>query len=308
MARAAPAASRAVSIISFLTAHSSRGFTITELVHHLGMNIASAHATLAVLQDAGFVLRDPVHRTYVLGPALAATGFAALEQHPAVQAAVEQAELLADELDAEVGVTAVAGRDVIFLARRGPGHLPTAIGYPGDRSPLLAPIGAVFMAWADADAVSAWLERAEVLGAVADQLRRALSEIRARGFSVPLQSIAAPEVMQAMERVRSEPTDEDAEHHLTGVLQQNDEMLLLFDRLSPTEAVRFKTVAAPVFDEIGRVVLSISVTGPDHPVAVEDVLRLGRRVARAAAIATRQGRGRAPAEEEPARVPSRRTG
>jgi DNA-binding IclR family transcriptional regulator len=43
------------------------------------MNIASAHATLAVLSDEGFVLRDPVHRTYILGPALAATGFAALE-------------------------------------------------------------------------------------------------------------------------------------------------------------------------------------------------------------------------------------
>src|SRR5215469_14632907 len=109
MARAAPAASRAVSIVSFLTAHSSRGFTISELVNHLGLNIASAHATLAVLQDAGFVLRDPLHRTYVLGPALAATGFAALEQHPAVGAAVEQAEILAEELQAEVGVTAIAG-------------------------------------------------------------------------------------------------------------------------------------------------------------------------------------------------------
>lgn len=308
MARAAPAASRAVSIISFLTAHSSRGFTISELVHHLGLNIASAHATLAVLQDAGFVLRDPVHRTYVLGPALAATGFAALEQHRAVEAAVEQAEILADELDSEVGITAIAGRDVIFLARRGPAPLATAIGYPGDRSPLLAPIGAVFMAWAEDDAVAAWLERADVIGEAAEDLRHALGEIRARGFSVPLQSIAAPEVMQAMERVRSEPTDEDAEHQLTGVLQQNEEMLLLFDGHSPTDEVRFKTVAAPIFDAIGRVLLSISVTGPDHPVPLEYVLRLGRRVAQAATIATRQGRGRVPAADPSARMPSRRTG
>ena len=48
MARPAPAASRAVSILAFLAAHPSRGFTISELVHHLGMNIASAHATLAI--------------------------------------------------------------------------------------------------------------------------------------------------------------------------------------------------------------------------------------------------------------------
>jgi hypothetical protein len=44
------------------------------------------------------------------------------------------------------------------------------------------------------------------------------------------ESIAAPQVMQDMERVRSEPTDEAAEHHLTGVLQQNEEMLLLVRR------------------------------------------------------------------------------
>src|SRR2546422_11577059 len=120
MARAAPAATRAASIVAYLTAHPSRGFTISELAQHLGMNIASAHATLAVLCDCGFLVRDPVHRTYVLGPALAATGFAAREQHPAIEAAIEQAELLAHELDAEVGVYAVAGRDIIVLARRGP--------------------------------------------------------------------------------------------------------------------------------------------------------------------------------------------
>jgi hypothetical protein len=47
MARAAPAASRATGVVSFLTAHPSRGFTTSELVAHLNLNMASAHATLA---------------------------------------------------------------------------------------------------------------------------------------------------------------------------------------------------------------------------------------------------------------------
>ncbi len=302
MARAAPAASRAVSIVSFLTSHSSRGFTITELVNHLGMNIASAHATLAVLQDAGFVLRDPVHRTYMLGAALAATGFAALEQQPSVSAAIQQAEILADELDAEIGVSAIAGRDVIFLARRGPAPLATTLGYPGDRTPLLAPIGAVFMAWADEPAVHAWLERAAVTGPVVERYRRVLAEIRARGFSVPLRSIESPEVTKAMERVREEPRDEDAEQQLTGVLRHGDEMLLLFEGLSISDSVMFKTVAAPIFDPIGRVLLSMSITGPDHPIPFEQVLRLGYRLLQSAAIATREGRGRIPGPEVPIRL------
>jgi hypothetical protein len=52
----------------------------------------------AMLSDVGFVVRDPVHRTCVLGPALAATGFAALEERPAIDAVIEQAELLPAEL------------------------------------------------------------------------------------------------------------------------------------------------------------------------------------------------------------------
>src|SRR5438128_3607924 len=214
VARPAPAAARAATIISFLTAHPSRAFTISELVRHLDMNIASAHATIAVLTDCGFLVRDPAHKTYTLGPALAATGFAAMAQHPAVAAAIEQAELLSEELDVEVGVSAIAGRDVILLARRGPEPLSTAIGYPGDRAPLLAPFGAVFMAWADDATVDEWLQRADADAAARNFYGQALAEIRTRGFSVPLQAIASPEIEDAMLHLRDEPTAADAEGRL----------------------------------------------------------------------------------------------
>jgi DNA-binding IclR family transcriptional regulator len=303
MARAAPAATRAASILAFLTANPSRGFRISELAEHLGMNLASAHATLAVLCDAGFLLRDPVHRTYVLGPALAVTGFTALDQHPAVEAAIDQAEVLADELSAEIGVTAIAGRDVIFVARRGePATLGAAIGYPGDRSPLLAPIGAIFMAWADDDAVTEWFARAELPSRLVDTYREILLEIRDRGFSVPMPPIGSPAVQDAMSRVRSEPTDRRAEHQLVGVLQQSDEMLVSLDRLSGADEIVFKTIAAPIFDPLGRVLLSLSLTGPDQPVTVDEVLQLGHRLAQAAAVATRHVRGRIPGTDEPVAI------
>ena len=296
MARAAPAASRAASILALLTAHPSRGFTISELVKHLDMNIASAHATLAVLSDVGFTVRDPAHRTYVLGPALAATGFAALEQHPAIEAAIQQADLLAEDLDAEIGVSAIAGRDVILLARRGPEQRTSGIGYPGDRSPMLAPFGAVFMAWADEAAITAWLERASVSQPVADHYRDVLADIRARGFSVPLRAIGhTPAIAEAIARLRDEPTAADAERHLADALRESDEMLLSFEGLSPSDEVKFTTVAAPIFDPIGRVLLSLCITGPDHAVSVDRILELGRRLVQSAGIATRQARGRAPA-------------
>jgi DNA-binding IclR family transcriptional regulator len=291
--------------LSFLTAHPTRGFTISELVHHLGMNIASAHATLAVLHDAGFIIRDPVHRTYSLGPALVATGFAALDQHPAIAAAIAQADVLADELDSEIIVSAIAGRDAVFLARRGPAPMATSIGYPGDRTPLLAPFGAVFMAWADDAAVRDWLDRAMLTGPAADHYRRVLAEIRAYGFSIPLRSITSPAMRKAMAEVRDEPADENAELRLTDTLQQGDELLLLSEGLSVTEEVRFTTVVAPIFDSIGQALLSISITGPEHPVCVGEVLRLGHRLLQSAAIATRQGRGRVPDQDLPERATAR---
>ena len=299
MARAAPASLRAASIVSFLTAHPSRAFTISELVRHLGMNIASAHATLAVLCDCGFLIRDPVHRTYVLGPALAVTGFAALEQHPAIQAAIEQAEILAAELDAEIGVSAIAGTDVILVARRGPEPLTPTLGYPGDRSPLLAPIGAIFMAWADEKEVDTWLERGSAAGSLADFYRGVLADVRARGFSVPMDAIAAPAVLAAFRRLRNAPTDDDAEHNLAEVLKSTDEMLISLEGISDSEEITFKTVAAPIFDPIGRVLLSMSITGPQHPVRVDAVRELGHRLVQSAAIATRQARGRQPVRDLP---------
>jgi DNA-binding IclR family transcriptional regulator len=298
MARPAPAATRAALIVSFLTAHPSRGFTITELVKQLRMNIASAHATLAVLGDAGFVTRDPVHRTYVLGPALAATGFASLQQHPAIGFAIDQAELLAEELDAEVCVSALAGRDVILLARRGPEPLGTALGYPGDRTPLLAPVGAVFMAWTDdGAAVTQWLERASLSPPLMDFYRRVLVDIRERGFSVPMPAIAAPTVVEAVARLREEPNDE-AERHYAEAFRDVEELLLLPGELDPLQEVRFKTVASPIFDPIGRVLLSISVTAGEEAVPVVRVLELGHRVSQSASIATRRARGRVPTKAE----------
>jgi DNA-binding IclR family transcriptional regulator len=284
-------------IISFLTAHPTRGFTISELARHLGMNIASAHATLAVLSDCGFVVRDPVHLTYVLGPALAVTGMAALDQHPAIGAATERAEMLGGQLGAEVDIIAIAGRDIIVLARRGPVTPTASIGYPGDRSPLIPPFGAVFMAWAEDAAITAWLDRAALSAAVAGLYRRQLPEVRERGFSVTMPALSAPAVRNAISRLRDEPGDDTAEERVAEALRQGKEMILPLHGLADDDEVTFTAIAAPVFDPIGQVLLSMTIAGPPHPVRAGRVLELGQRLAEEAAIATRQTKGRIPGQD-----------
>ncbi len=270
MARPAPAATRAVDVISYLTAHPARGFTLSELVRALGMNVASAHATLAVLDDSGFVVRDPIHRTYILGPALAAVGFATMEQHPAIDAAVEQADVLSTELNRTILVAARAGRDAIFVARRGPAGPGEIPGYPGDKVPLKAPIGAVFVAWATDGGIEQWLERAAAGPAAAIHYRGVLGEIRSRGYAVPLRAMTGDGT--------GEP----------------DEWLDVLDGLASDHLVSVRTIAAPIFDAVGRVQLALSITGGEEPMTALEVHRLGQRLRRTTDAVTKRTRGIGP--------------
>jgi DNA-binding IclR family transcriptional regulator len=103
--------------------------------------------------------------------------------------------------------------------------------------------------------------------------------------------------MAAISRVRSEPLDEKAEDQLVEVLHSTGEMVLSVEGLSDDELVTYKTIAAPIFDPIGQVLLSLSLTGTGEPESVRRVLALGRQVAQAAAVATRRSRGRAPSTD-----------
>jgi len=273
MARPAPAATRAVDVISFLTAHPARGFTLSELVRALGMNVASAHATLAVLDDTGFVVRDPIRRTYILGPALVAVGFATMEQHPAIDAALEQADALSTELNRTILVAARAGRDAIFVARRGSAVSGEIPGHPGDKVPLKAPVGAVFVAWASDSVIEHWLERAAAGPAEAIHYRGVLGEIRSRGYAVPLRA--------------SHP-------HAANAPGGPDERLDVLDGLASDRFVRVRTIAAPIFDAVGQVQLALSITGGEEPMTALEVHRLGQRLMRTTDAVTKRTRGIAP--------------
>ena len=57
MSRPALAATRAISILDFLAAHPDDAFTLSDLAARLGINVASAHALLTVLVEAGYLGR-----------------------------------------------------------------------------------------------------------------------------------------------------------------------------------------------------------------------------------------------------------
>ena len=254
MARPAPAATRAVDILSYLIAHPTQSFTLSELARHLRMNMASTHTVLAVLTAAGYVVRHPVRKTYALGPLLVAAGQAALERYPVIDVARDEIRKLSRQHGVELLVTAPAGDEIVALVRAG--RHPHGLEV-GRRVPLVPPLGSVFVAWGTAEEIEEWLSRA---GPRADQAsveryRRSLRTVRERGYSVALQPLAAGALADALVEIAERPTAA-ARRSLDEVIGELGHGNYHLDDLEAAGASNVGMIAAPVFDQEGRAVLA----------------------------------------------------
>src|SRR5580704_9415796 len=122
MVRPAPAALRATQILDFLVAHPTQGFTLSQIARANDMNVATARTVLAVLTDAGYLVRHGSSRTFALGPLLVAAGNAALERYPAVDVARKEINRVSREFGVELLLTVAAGDDIVAVARAGRVH------------------------------------------------------------------------------------------------------------------------------------------------------------------------------------------
>ena len=176
MARQALSATRAVAVLNFLASHATEQYSLSDLSDAMDINLASAHALMGALQESGYVVRHPRLRTYRLGPSVVALGAAALECHPAIDHAREEARRLSKDLGLAVAVSAVAGGEIVFLGRFGEHRGREMEAHVGQRIPLVPPVGAVFVAWADP---GPWLEQSDDPGSLA----RGLDAVRERGWA-----------------------------------------------------------------------------------------------------------------------------
>jgi len=257
MARPALSATRTVGVLNFLAEHASEEFTLSDLATRLDINLASTHALLAVLTAAGYVSRNQRLKTYSVGPVLVALGNAAVQRHPAIEAALGEARRLSRELGLAVAVTALAGEDIAFLERVGE-HLPREIGTPvGHRVPMIPPVGAVFAAWHDPEA---WLERADNRPA----MEAVLADVRSRGWAVAL-GVAGSAGYTALAAI------------------------------SPRHTYDPAMIAAPVFGPSGDAIVSLTLLGMEPGLTARQVIDLGEGVRDAGLVATRRSGGRPPA-------------
>ena len=158
MTRPALAAARAVEVLNFLASHPGESFTLSELSRHLNLNMASGLSVLKALTDAGYVHRHHSHKTYSLGPALVAVGYAALARYQVIEIAVEEMRRLAADCDTECVASVVVGDEIVIVGASGRPRLEGADVRVGQRVPMIPPLGPIFLAWGEPAQVERWLE------------------------------------------------------------------------------------------------------------------------------------------------------
>jgi DNA-binding IclR family transcriptional regulator len=280
VARRAPAVDRSIAILNFLAAHPGDRFTLSEIARALDLNKATLHAILAALTGAGYLVRDASEKTYGLGPALIALGNSALGTFPAVTVAVPEMQALSDELELDCVGSAPIGDEIVILARTG--ARPFGINIqPGQRIPLVPPLGTVFVAWSPPEEIDRWLGKmgASLSKANRERYRTAIDAVRDRGYSVGLTPPREPGARRAT-----------VEESVKGL---RDEYALV--ELDYSARYRVNHIGAPVFGPRGDVALALFLIGFHDQMPAEQVPRIAERLMAAAGRVTKAIHGREPA-------------
>jgi DNA-binding IclR family transcriptional regulator len=248
----------------------------SDVVRKLGLTQATAHAILTTLCDRGWASRDPVDKTFSLGPALAAVAGRIDTARPLAHTARAAALQLAEEFGYAASVVERFGDSLVITAFEDAGQ--QSGGAPGDRIRYAPPFGVAFAAWDTDDEQRAWIQRgAATNSALAHRLNEVLAHTRRRGFDV---DCTTPALTRAAHVVGTLPSDGLPAH----VREITDQLLAEFttigflaDDSAPRRAQPVATIAAPVFDHHGRVSMIVAV----HP--LQDLTRkridsIGRRI------------------------------
>ncbi len=294
MARPALSATRAIDILNFITNQPGHEFTLSELVQRLEVNIASCHAILNTLTENGYLVRHPTHKTYSLGPALVAAGQAALERHPAIGIAREEAAKLSEECNLDAMVTARMGKDMVGLARYGRYRSTAPSMGVGQHVPLVPPLGALFMAWSSEEQVEEWLKKTphKVTKAERARYHELLAVIRRQGYAVYLETALPIQLGEAVREVSfssSSPTDRSRLTSLIDKFDIEDHYLV-----HPGEGERYpvRMLSAPIFGPHGDVGYVIYLTGFAEPLGMEDIDRYARKLTATCRSITLQSNGK----------------
>jgi DNA-binding IclR family transcriptional regulator len=258
MARPAPSVERTVRLLKFLADRPKERFSLSDISRSLDFNKATCHAMLVELVDEGMLIRHPVDKRFMLGPALVNLGTAAaLDAHEALDIAKAEMVAIHDDLEVSCVATCLVGEDVVVMARRDVdrplfGYLPV-----GNRSPANPPYAKEFMAWAPPNEVERWLDRADPRLSAREraQYHDDLAHVRENGYHATSFDQAMM-LARIVEMLNGLPGAAE----LRAAIEERARERRGRADLDPEESPRsIMAIRAPVFDPTGAVVLALGI-------------------------------------------------
>lgn len=274
---ASPPTARVLDVLELLARDGEWRFT--DVVRELDLTQATAHAILGTLADRGWVQRDPHQKTFALGPAVTAFADRATGARSLLHDARAAAIGLADETGYAASVVERNGDTLVIAAfeARTPGGPGSEVR--GATFPYAAPFGGAFAAWEDAAGRAAWVGRSVPEdAAVVERLNAMLDHSRTVGYDLDWSSPALARLAALAGSLRGDEESPAIRRVIADLLV---EITVAHVAEDPGSSRTVTTVAAPVFDRNGAVVLNLNVH-PARTLTPRQIDTLGRRLVRAA--------------------------
>jgi len=269
-APSAPTA-RTIDIVELLAKDPSNKMRYVDIVRELGLNSGTAHTILKTLVDREWVSRDPVDKTFSLGPAISLLTSKVDQVRLKANAARLAAQHLAEETGFATSVVELIGQELCISASFQGDELQT-IPNVGTKVPYAPPYGAAFAAASSESECQAWLARSTTKNPkVTAVLNQTLSLVRERGYDIDwttssVQNLAAmlgtqkeihPSLIAAMDEILLELTT------------------LSFDKFRGSRAVT--SIWAAIANSTGKGDVGIAIH-PMRPLPLRKIKSLGRHL------------------------------
>lgn len=310
MERRSPPTDRVMRVLELFASVAPERLGLSAVARALRLSQSTCLGILNELARSGYLARHTPGPTYSLGGALVLLGQAAQASLPGLEPGSAEAVALAADLGAVCTVSAVIGREIVVLDRRGLASGSEPFVDAGTRFPFHAPIGVMFVAWQDDAAVAEWLDRApvELPRAQVARIRRVIRACRAEGYLVERLTEAEQQLHRFLPGLGQRDGDERVARalaHAVLVFAQRD---YLPSELRQGERCSVSMISAPCFGPAAtpELILSVYVMQPD--VEVDRVLEVAAELRRAAARVTDAVGGRDPWCVAPARSRRRSPG
>lgn len=266
-----------LDVVELLARCANRPIRFSDVVRELDLTQATAHAILKTLCDRGWASRDPITKTFALGPALAVVAARTDTARPLTHAARAAALRLSGEVNYPCSVVERFGDLLAVTAFEGETATQPS-GIPGDRIPYAPPFGVALAAWDTDEEQRAWIRRGA--GTNPDRVRRlqqVLQNTRERGFDVDWTTPAVAQAVQAVGTLDSNDMPTPVRHIRDQLLVEFTTIGFLSDDNPGRRKQPVVTIAAPVFDRRGHAALMMAVH-PLCPLSSRQIKAIGQRL------------------------------